>query len=538
MRKVWALFRVSFRGLLYALSFGGSKRHKKAAGGGVLALFALLCLVMGASYGMGLAMALQAGGGLWLLPAALSLMAVLLCGVFTVLGAKEIVFGTKDMDLCLALPVRPFQLILARLAALYAENLLLSAAFLAPAGIICIAMGAADGWLLARFVPAVALLGGLPAFFALAAGFALAWVSGRFARHTLVETLLYLAVLAAVLGGSFWAAGRGMSQPAAMADPAQLAGLLEGALSGFALPAVWFARFLVFGEPGAFLLLAGVGLLPVLALAAGCSPGYARLLASLQSRGSRSDYRLGAQKSGGVFWALLKKELARYFGTPIWLFNTIMGPVLLVAAGVWALVQGGRMMELLLENLPGLPPLLPLAAGIMAFLLTLTTVTASAVSLEGKSLWVLQTLPVSAGRVLAAKTALHLLVCWPGAALGGALLAAGLGLGVGGGAWLVALGLGFSWCCALLGLLLNLRFPKLDAASDTVVVKQSAAVGLSMLAGLVLAMACAGAWSLCGGLAGAWAGPLGALAVLLAAGAAMQRLLAKRGEAALRALSE
>ena len=76
-------------------------------------------------------------------------------------------------------------------------------------------------------------------------------------------------------------------------------------------------------------------------------------------------------------------------------------------------------------------------------------------------------------------------------------LAWGLGLSLAEGGVLLLFSLAFAGFTALMGLAVNLLFPKLDAVNDMVVVKQSAAAMLSTFGGMIGALACGGAvWAL------------------------------------------
>lgn len=532
MRKFRALFWASFRGLTYSLGFGGRKSSKRAGGGpAVLMLMLVLCAFMSSTYSFPLAPVLVQAGQAPLLFALLGMMTVALCAIFTAIGAREVVFGTKDIDIVLALPVSPFSLILARLAALYVENLVLTAAWLTPAGVAYMLQTGFSVGVSLRLVLAAALLALGPVFIALAVGFVLAFISSRFTRHALVENILYFAMLLLVVGGSLWASFSGAGSQGANAQAMQFS------FSGGLAPLQWFADFVAAGSVYALVKLAAICLVPVLALAALCSRSYNQVLAALQNHGGRSDYRLGQMQRGSAFRALLKKEKARYLNTSIYLFNTIMGLLMLLAAGIAAMIKGGDLAGFLAENgMPG-APVLPMAAGAMGFCLALTAITASSVSLEGNTLWVLQSLPVSAQQVLRAKAAFHQFLAAPFTVLSGLMLGLGLETGVVSAVELAVGGLLLNWAVASAGLLINLTFPKLDAVNDTVVVKQSAASGFSMLAGVGLVAAAGLTWWLATLLAPG-AGLPAALVMLAMCGGVLQLTLQKKGPEMFRALTD
>ena len=125
MRKLWVLLKLNFRAMLRAFSFqsGAAKSKGKAAGGlGALALMAFLSLYLSSAYSFLLTRMLAEQGAAEL---ALPLMAVLACVVslmFTVMAASGLVFGGRDNDIMLTLPVSAFTVVLGKVLALYLEN--------------------------------------------------------------------------------------------------------------------------------------------------------------------------------------------------------------------------------------------------------------------------------------------------------------------------------------------------------------------------------------------------------------------------------
>jgi ABC-2 type transport system permease protein len=109
--------------------------------------------------------------------------------------------------------------------------------------------------------------------------------------------------------------------------------------------------------------------------------------------------------------------------------------------------------------------------------------TASSVSLEGESLWVLRSSPVKTGDILFAKIAAHLAITLPPVFLVGVevyvLLSAPLALAITG---LFAV-LSIAVLGAYVGLACNLKMPNMHWTNEVAAVKQSYSVLLAMFAG-------------------------------------------------------
>ncbi len=449
-------------------------------------------------------------------------MAVMAGLVFTAFAAQGVVFGGRDADLLLSMPVSAFTVLLAKLTALYAENLVFCAFLVLPAGAAWLWFGGEGGVLFVlRLVIGIPFLTMLPTVLSLAAGFLLSWLGGRFANRKIINLLLYALMMVLVfflviqfnMGISAVAAGT-MGLDAA------------GAFTGWGAPFLLFQRG-VCGDWETLVMFCLLSLVPVLLAAWLFARNYQKVLTGLNSHGKRAAYRLGRLHAAGRRKALLRKEAARFFGTPIYLFNAGFGLIVMIIAGIAAAVMGGSL-RAQLEQL-GTLPLPALAAAVMGFLLSTVAITGSSISLEGENLWILKEAPVSAKEVLHMKAGFQLLLTCPCLLICGAGLAWGLGLTPAEWAVLLLFGLAFAGFTALLGLVVNLLFPKLDAVNDMVVVKQSLAAMLSTFGGMGAALACGGiVWGL-SGVVGEMISLAACAAVLLTGGCILLRWLHTRG---------
>ena len=342
MRKFLILARVQLWALLTSFRIGGS-RKKAASGWAALALMAALCLFISGSYSFPLGEQLAAAGCLELL-LMMSVMAVIMGLVFTVFAAQGVVFGGRDADLLLSMPVSAFTALLAKLTALYVENLALCAFLVLPAGAAWLWFGGGGGALFVlRLIVGTLFLALLPTLLSLAGGFLLSWLGGRFANRRAVNLLLYGLMAAAV----FFLAVR-MNMAVAVLAAGAMGAEAEGAFAGWGVPFLLFQRG-VCGDWETLAMFCLLSLAPVLAAAWLFARNYQRVLTGLSSHGKRPAYRLGRLKAAGRRKALLRKEADRYFGTPIYLLNTGIGLILLVVAGIAAAVMGGSLRDRLAQ---------------------------------------------------------------------------------------------------------------------------------------------------------------------------------------------
>ncbi|MBD5168551.1 MAG: ABC transporter permease [Oscillibacter sp.] len=521
MRKFLVLAGVQLRSLLASFRIGGS-RKRAVSGWAALALMAGLCLYVSGLYSFALGGQLAETGALELLLLLMPAMAVIAGLVFPAFAAQGVVYGGRDADLLLSMPVSAFTVLLAKLTALYAENLVFCVFLVLPAGAAWLWFGGGGGAILVlRLLIGIPFLTLLPTVLSLAAGFLLSWLGGRFANRRAVNLLLYAAMMVVL----FFLAIRFNAGVTAIA--AGTAGVeISGGFNIWGIPFLLFQRG-VCGDWETLVMFCLLSLVPAALVAWLFARNYQQILTGLHSHGRRAAYRLGRLRASSRRRALLRKEAARFFGTPIYLFNAGFGLILLVVAGIAAVIMGGSLRAQLagVEELP----LLVLSAGVVAFFLSTAAITASSISLEGEKLWILKEAPVSAREALDVKAGFQLLLVCPCLLVGSAGLSWGLGLTFPEGIALFIFGLAFAGVTAPMGLTVNLLFPKLDAVNDMVVVKQSLASMLSTFGGMAAAVVCAMlVWQL-SRITGELAALAGCTAVLIICGGVLYRWLHTRG---------
>ena len=124
MRKFRSLLSLNFRAMLTTFRFGGRKSGRHATGAGALLVLAGLSLYLSGVYSFLFAAQLAQVGQLSLLLPIMSLLAVVMGVLFSLFAAQGVVFGTRDNDLMLALPVSAFTLMLSRTLALWSRYFL------------------------------------------------------------------------------------------------------------------------------------------------------------------------------------------------------------------------------------------------------------------------------------------------------------------------------------------------------------------------------------------------------------------------------
>ena len=134
MRKLWVLIGINLKALLSALKMGSGKKAK-ATGMGAMILLGVLAVYIAGVYSFTFAMQLGSIGMLDYLIPMMAILGCLLSVVMTVQAASGFIFSGRDTDLLLSLPVSAFSVMLARITALYIENLAFIGLFMLTSGV-------------------------------------------------------------------------------------------------------------------------------------------------------------------------------------------------------------------------------------------------------------------------------------------------------------------------------------------------------------------------------------------------------------------
>lgn len=188
--------------------------------------------------------------------------------------------------------------------------------------------------------------------------------------------------------------------------------------------------------------------------------------------------------------ALTIKELKRYFSSPVYMFNTCFGLILILVMSFFLFIKGETAFKDMLKTMDFdinttidfLFYIIILFAGM------LTSITSSSISLEGKTINITKSLPVSEKTILNSKILMALTIELPFILISILLFIIKFTPSLAYTITIILLGLIVPTLTAIIGLLVNLKYPKLNFSSDTEVVKQSISSMISIFSGMGLAI--------------------------------------------------
>ena len=166
------------------------------------------------------------------------------------------------------------------------------------------------------------------------------------------------------------------------------------------------------------------------------------------------------------------------------MLNCGLGTILLPVLGIFILIKADMIQSIIASYMGNDSSLVVLiACAGLCVMASMNDITAPSISLEGKSLWIIQSLPVPAWRVLLAKLKMHLLITEIPMIFCSVCTVIALRPQLFTAILLFVMPMLFVLLSAAFGLMVNLKMPNLSWTDETVPVKQSMGVLLSLFGG-------------------------------------------------------
>ena len=354
----------------------------------------LLGIFFGLSYELG-SVFIQMGLG-WFYFSIIAMLALAM-GIFgDVFNTHAMMYASKDNDLLFSLPIKSSHILLSRMLVVFITGAGYLSLVFVP-GIVAYWIAAPSfsiGVLLLQVIMLL-FLSLLVTTLTCALGWVIAKLSAKMKSRNvarLIATILFFAIYYFV--------------SAKASDYIQLlianADTASSALRGFYL--VYAVGSGCTGSALDTLLFAGVSA----ALFALCfwiiSRSYIRLSTEngKSVKKAYSSSQIEASTSDG---ALLKREAKRFIGSTVYALNTGLGIVVLVAGAVALFIFKGKFMPFLSEiQDAGMGYLGSIAeCALLMLVISMNCISAPSVSLEGKNIWIVQSLPLDPWRILLSK---------------------------------------------------------------------------------------------------------------------------------------
>ncbi len=486
LRQVGVLMKLELCNLwgLNVLRHIKDSREKKKR----IALIAAFCLVFVVLMGYvgGLCYGLIYVGAAQVVPAYLIFIASVLTLVFGVFKAGNMLFRRQGYDMLSVMPLSKWAIIISRFLRLYVDNLWVMLLVMVPGMVVYGIVEQPEagfymaGVLIVLITPLliVALSAGLGAL--------ITGIASRMKYKALVEAGLSVCVVVGMLVFSSRLAG--VEENFTMEMLKNMTNMVTDVIGSLYPPAVWLGNAMIQGkvvEP----LLFGLGSFGVLGVViAVVSVNFHKICRSLFATSAKHDYQAEQLCQSSIMKALVIREVKRYFSSGVYVTNTIIGPIMGVALSISLLFVDIEAMVGTLPMSMNINAAIPWGVGAVFSMMTITSVS---ISMEGKTAWILQSLPLSGKQILDSKILFQLCLFAPFYVVSVSACIVALQPTVVELLGLLIIPAVICLFSAVFGITVNLWLPRLDWENEVTVVKQSASAIVGGIGGALTAVVCA-----------------------------------------------
>lgn len=473
-------------GLFGSMFSRGKKGSVKKASVGRKILFSLLYAYVAIVF-LGLAIYTSVALGLFMIPLgaprlyfAVFIMASLtITFVLSIFETKSELFECRDNELLLSMPIRPRDIVLSRVLVVLIYNYITEAIVMIPAIVVygVIArdiLGVLGGLLISLFVPL------LSTALASAVGYSVAEISRRVRNSNIITIIISLAFMCLYFYGCF-------SMGYYSEEFSENMAAIDFAAIEAAMPAFYFI--------GSAALLSPLTTLSVVALSVGVAAAayaviarnYIRIITD--NRGKKKIlYTEKKLSQSGALFALAKKELARFFSSTTYMLNAGLGLVFEVVVGVLLFIKRTDIIMVGEALFGAVDPVVALLAAGMVLFSSMTMMSASALSLEGSSIWIAKTLPVTDRQLLWSKALPQIIVSAPPTLITSILLLIAVMPSPLCWPFVIIIPQVANLAFALVGINMNVLSHRFDFENEVLAIKSSLSVFLTMLVQIVTAI--------------------------------------------------
>ena len=480
MSTTWLLIKTQFQNLFFS-----SRKGKDGKKGIAVIIPAAAMLYIAIAYN-GMLYNTIPPSLYYIVPFIMLTVGFVMIFILSVNSAQGQLFGYKDYDVLMSLPVTSQEIVTSKIATFFLMQYLYALFLIVPTIIMygvsthASALSYVAGFIGFLVFPAI------PSSLAALIALGIRKITSKMKHKNLFNNLFQIIFIVAVFISAFsigFYGDNNLVMTQALNSAYQW-------IAKFLIPIAWYGNSFVYMDWISLIAYIGINILAFLLLILFFSRSFLRVN-EVQEQGYHvKNFHAKETKRNSVFMALLKKEYRKFFSNFMYVMNSEVGMVMVVVGAIFAVIKKDAIMNIL--TIFGIPMAqISTDIGIVLFLVMgfcghINCSTCCSISLEGKQLWIIKSSPIGTMQLFWSKILVNLLNTLVPELFATLLLAFAFAI-----PWnIVLLGIVYLIACALFvsvfGLVVNLALPKLDFDREVVVIKQSAAVMVTVLVGMLI----------------------------------------------------
>lgn len=410
--------------------------------------------------------------------------------------SQGILFEARDNELLFSLPITQSKIFFIRIFKLITFQFLYNSLFMLPAIIVYAMYEKTNVSFYLISTVMLVLLPIIPTILGCIFGYIIKGLSAKFKARNIMQVLFTSLILLGIFYVSFNMQGM-------VANIVQNANSIQEIITKIYYPAGLYINLIQNFNILDLIILLAINIIPAIVFVYVASIFYFKINSKLGEKGNgnkkvgvakttEKTYRVRTQLSG-----LIHKEMKRFFSSPVFMVNAGFGMVLMIAVTFALSINFDGMINSMMQGMETEIPI-PIGEiknmmpkvfyGFVIFISCMTSITSSMISLEGKSFNITKSLPVETEKILLSKVLTSNILSIPIFLICDVIFFIAFKVAIIDIVFILLASIVMPTLTALIGILMNLKYPKMNATSDTEVVKQSMSSMLSVFMGMFVAI--------------------------------------------------
>jgi|GEM_PF-358754 hypothetical protein len=410
--------------------------------------------------------------------------------------SQGILFEARNNELLFSLPITQSKIFFIRIFKLITFQFLYNSLFMLPAIIVYAIYEKTNVSFYLISTVMLVLLPIIPTILGCIFGYIIKGLSAKFKARNIMQVLFTSLILLGIFYVSFNMQGM-------VANIVQNANSIQEIITKIYYPAGLYINLIQNFNILDLVTLLAINIVPAFVFVYVASIFYFKINSKLGEKGNgnkkvgvakttEKTYRVRTQLSG-----LIHKEMKRFFSSPVFMVNAGFGMVLMIAVTFALSINFDGMINSMMQGMETEIPI-PIGEiknmmpkvfyGFVIFISCMTSMTSSMISLEGKSFNITKSLPVETEKILLSKVLTSNILSIPIFLICDVIFFIAFKVAIIDIVFILLASIVMPTLTALIGILMNLKYPKMNATSDTEVVKQSMSSMLSVFMGMFVAI--------------------------------------------------
>ena len=397
--------------------------------------------------------------------------------------SSTLLFNLKDDNLLLSLPINKRTVLFIRIFKFYVFELLYNSLFIIPAMIVYAIYVMPNGTYYLSSLVALFILPIIPVVLSSIIGFIIAFLSSKFKGKNLFQTLFSITLVLLILYFSF---NKNILVNNILKNASNINDLITRLYYPVGAYVSLVNNFNILNLIKYIIMHIFILIIPFIILNKiyfSINSGFKKIIINHK----KSTYNI---KCNSKMKSFIKKELNKFFKTPVFITNTGFGLILFDFICILIFLKYNSFVKTIVDlnkniNLNNVSNFIPLIMfELICFTSFTTSITSSMISLEGKSINILKSLPIKPIKIVLYKILTALIIMVPCIIIGDIIIFIKFRFNIFNILIILLTSILLPFVSSIIGIIANLKYPKFDASNDTEVVKQSMSPVIALLIGL------------------------------------------------------